>query len=150
MRLPACVLSFGLSATLVLSAQAPVPRALKDARTVFLVNDAGDQARFDDLASELRKWNRFTLADAEEEAELVLTFGRGATNTGAAVPFAGIWLTADEEAFSLVIRDRVAHTTLWSDKEAVGLSSKGTVKKLVKRLRERLGPLSREAPSRPQ
>ena len=34
-------------------AQAPVPRALKDAKTVYLINDGAERDLFDNLASEL-------------------------------------------------------------------------------------------------
>jgi hypothetical protein len=55
------VLSFAVTQSIL--AQAPVPRALTDARTAYLVNAGAGQGTFDDLAKALQKWGRFTLVE---------------------------------------------------------------------------------------
>jgi hypothetical protein len=122
----------------VSGAQAPIPAPLREARTAFLINEVGNQDRFDDLAKELTKWKRLTLVDRAESADVTIALGGARTGTGAIVPVAGILIADEGRAFTLTIRDRNGDL-LWNDRENIGSFSKsGTVKKLVKRLRERL------------
>src|ERR1017187_10501208 len=58
-----------------LLAQAPIPRALKDAKTVYLINDGAKKDLFNDLAIELQKWGRWTLVDDVADSDLTLTIG---------------------------------------------------------------------------
>ena len=123
--------------------QAPRPATLREAKAAFLINELGDQDRFDDLAKELAKWKRLTLVDRAEAADITITLEGARTGTGAVLPVAGMYITDEGRAFTLTIRD-VNGELLWNDREKVGsFSSKGTVKKLVKRLRGRLDKPSR-------
>src|SRR5215217_5641700 len=64
-----------------ISAQAPVPKALHEARTVYLTSTGAGRDLLDRLAKDLTKWGRFTLMDSDADADLVfaLSVGQGAT-----------------------------------------------------------------------
>jgi hypothetical protein len=117
-----------------LHAQAPVPERLLDARTAFLVNEAGDLKRFDSFADELRKWGRFELVDRRDKADVVMTlrtivrgqFGTVVNGSGSLGPIV---------AMTLEIRDRTDDSLLWNDTSPVVRSSG----RFAKHLRERLG-----------
>jgi hypothetical protein len=103
-----------------LSAQAPMAKALIEAKTVYLINDGAGQGTFDDLAKELQKWGRWTLVNDAHAADLTITLGGLA-------PFKG---------WPMTIRTPDG-TQVWSDKEKKGLT-KSVAASLVKELRQRL------------
>jgi hypothetical protein len=76
--------------SILLYAQAPIPKALVDAKTAYLVDDGAGAGRMDDLAKELTQWGRFTLVDSVEASDVTIRFGgfvvfkvRGIGNTSA-------------------------------------------------------------------
>jgi hypothetical protein len=61
--------------SILLYAQAPIPKALVDAKTAYLVDDGAGAGRMDDLAKELTQWGRFTLVDSVEASDGTIRFG---------------------------------------------------------------------------
>lgn len=135
----------GMSHTVLLKAsrevsQAPVPKALREARRAYLLNESGDVRRFDYLAAELRKWNRFSLVDDAAAADVTINLTTGPDRRNMVVPIAGLFLTTSERTFFLIIRNARNDEAVWTDREAEGLTVKGTINRLLKRLRARLVP----------
>jgi hypothetical protein len=76
-----CVLSALLSSAPALHAQA-IPTEAYRAKTIFIRNNAGGAPLENAADEELSKWGRFTLADDEASADIVLVFSKnGITNT---------------------------------------------------------------------
>ncbi|MEQ1574394.1 MAG: hypothetical protein ABL993_09135 [Vicinamibacterales bacterium] len=111
------ILSVG---SLMLSAQAPIPKALMEAKAVYLINDGAGRGTFDDLANELQKWGRWTLVDDAHAADLTITLGGLKAFRG----------------WPMTIRTPDG-TQVWSDKKKKGLT-KNVAGSLVKELRQRL------------
>jgi hypothetical protein len=65
----------GLVLTVVASAQALIPKALREGKTVYLINDGAKQDVFDDLANQIKTWGRWTLVDDAKNADLTMTLG---------------------------------------------------------------------------
>ena len=104
-----------------LNAQAPLPKALVDAKTAYLVNDGAGQGTYDDLADELRKWGRFTLVDDPTGSDVTITLGGLKAFKG----------------WPMTITRTSDKAPLWADKQKKGLT-KNVAQSLVKALRERL------------
>src|SRR5687768_12707970 len=54
----------------------PLPSTLKQARTVFLVNEAPGpttDAEFRELQAQLRQWNRFQIVDRADRADVTIS-----------------------------------------------------------------------------
>lgn len=118
-RLLACLFALGLTAAV--AAQAPIPRALVDAKTAYLVNAGAGQGTFDDLANALTKWGRFALVDDPAKADVTITLGGLQAFKG----------------WPLTITTTTGQTPLYTDKQKKGLT-KNVADSLVKQLRERL------------
>lgn len=106
-------------------AQAPVPKALREAKTAYLVNDGTSLSFIDRLADELRIWGRFKLVDSAKQADITMTLSKWR--------FFGL---------RLVITAADDPHPLWNVTERAGPTS-GAAANLVKQLRERL-----ESPTR--
>lgn len=104
-----------------LAAQAPMPKALVDAKTAFLVNDGAGQGTYDDLANELRKWGRFELVNDPAASDITITLGGLKAFKG----------------WPMTITRTSDKASLWTDKQKKGLT-KNVAQSLVKELRERL------------
>lgn len=72
-----CVSVLGtlLMSSLPAFAQAPVPKALREAKTVYLINEGASESMFDGLAKDLQKWGRWELVDDASRADLTVTIG---------------------------------------------------------------------------
>lgn len=103
-------------------AQAPIPKALTEAKTAYLVNDGAGQGTFDDLATELQKWGRFTLVDDPAGADITITLGGLKAFKGWPIT---ITRTSDK-------------TSLWTDKQKKQMFGKNVAQQLVKSLREHI------------
>lgn len=103
------------------SAQAPIPQTLREAKTVYLINDGASQGMMDDVAKELIKWGRFDLVDNEAAADITITLG-------ALKPFKG---------WPMVITDPKTDSQLWSAAQKRGITNKVSTD-LVKKLRNLL------------
>lgn len=117
------------------SARAQVPSAsdqLRAARTAFLVNAGGYHGTFEDLATALVQWGRWTLVDDPKAADLTITLGGLAVGRG----------------WPITITSTAApHALLWQDRQKKELWSRGAWKggvagAFVHHLRQQL-----EAPS---
>jgi hypothetical protein len=95
-----------LAATGVSLAQAPIPRALTEAKTAYLVNPGARQGTFNDLADALKDWGRFTLVDDAAASDIMITIG-------VLMPFKGWPMTITKTGDS---------TQLWSDRAKKGLT----------------------------
>jgi hypothetical protein len=60
------------------SKHAPLPDAVLAAKTVYLVNETGDQGVTDGAYDAFTKWGRYSIAKSKESAEIVASF----TSTG--------------------------------------------------------------------
>ena len=120
-------------------AQAPIPAALRDAKTAYLVNEAGDVGRFDRIARELREWGRFTLVERMTEADIVIVLThQSAGMVGTVNPYGGV-VMGRAMRLALVVRDRATAEPLWHDTTP----RVGGAPRLVERLRETLEPKKR-------
>jgi hypothetical protein len=72
MRLMACLLL--LSTAAFAAKHAPLSDVLIAAKTVYIVNETGDQDVTDGAYDGLTKWGRFTLVKSRTGADLVLVF----------------------------------------------------------------------------
>lgn len=105
-----------------LYAQAPIPKALMEAKTAYLVNDGAAQDMMDDLAKELTKWGRFTLVDSAEASDVTIRFG-----------FVVI------KGWTMTITNTRDESPLWSGAQRRGIGFKNNASAdLVKRLRNLL------------
>ena len=55
---------------------APLPDALLNAKTVYIVNQTGSQKVMDGAYSEITKWGRYSIAKDKESADTVMVFTR--------------------------------------------------------------------------
>jgi hypothetical protein len=58
-----------------LYAQVPIPKALMEAKTAYLVDNGARPGMMENLAKELTKWGRFTLVDSVEASDVTIRFG---------------------------------------------------------------------------
>lgn len=65
-----------LCSTAFAAKHAPLPEALSAAKTVYIVNETGDQNVTDGAYNGLMKWGRFTIAKSKSDADLTLVFKR--------------------------------------------------------------------------
>lgn len=76
MRICRAGLSLLLSLVPTFAAEhAPLPTALLNAKTVYLLNSSGDAAVFDRLYEKLKAWGRWEVVADGEDADLLLVFG---------------------------------------------------------------------------
>jgi hypothetical protein len=111
-----------LSCAAALLAQAPIPKALKEAKTAYLVNEGVKGETFARLAKELRSWNRFSLVDDASKADVIISMKHPIGPGGA---YLSVVSTSD-------------HTTLWGQNSGLSWSEGTMASKLVKNLREDL------------
>jgi hypothetical protein len=127
----------------LLIAQAPVPGAIKIARTVYLENQASDLKAQDELAKQLGLWGRLEVVDSREKADLIVTLAKAETGTtkGVAVPAGQMTFakSKQQQAFIMSVQVRPTDEAVWSDSETIGkYSTYGGIQNLVTRLKERL------------
>jgi hypothetical protein len=121
MRLRLTLLALALSSA-VLVAQAPIPKALVEAKTVHLVNQGANDGTYNGIAKELLKWGRFELVDAQEASDLTMT-------VSGLVAFKG---------WTLAVTSTATKAPLWSGRAKRGLGT-SVAEGLVKKLRKSLG-----------
>ena len=114
--------------------QAPLPTALRDARTVYLVDETGDRRRLDLLAAEVLALKRFRLVADRSAAETVWTLMKGRAPTSTAVPVAGLWVAVASQEFTLIITTAADPAPLWTTTVPEQMTKRGLVKKLVEPL----------------
>ncbi len=138
------VVADGRSGRIPLSAQVPLPPALREAKAVFFSLDAADMRAMDELAKHWRKeLPSVAIVDAPQQADIVVTVLKGPSGTGYGYLVGGIYGTSGTQAWRLVIRpsDGTSEQTLYTDSEVIGdFSHYGGIKNLVRRLRSRLAP----------
>lgn len=134
MRTALLLLGLFVSAT----AQAPIPAALREARTVYLVNGAGDGRALDELAKHLRAWKIITLVDAESKADVIVRLDASNAGTDVVVPIGGIFVASSTSAWQLTVRAPGHEQPIYVDREEIGEFSRyGGLRKLVARWRTR-------------
>ena len=69
------IAALAFCATASLYAQAPVPKALVEAKTVYLISEGASQNLTNDFASEMVKWGRFTLVDTQAASDITIALG---------------------------------------------------------------------------
>jgi hypothetical protein len=107
--------------TASLYAQAPIPKALMEAKTAYLVNGGTSQGMMDNVAKELTKWGRFTLVDNGAASDITITLG-------GLIPMKGR---------SMTITDSKNKSQLWTAWQGRGFTNKVSTD-LVKKLRKLL------------
>lgn len=65
-----------LSSAAFAAKHAPLPDELLKAKTVYIVNETGDQDVTDGAYDGITKWGKFTIVKAKGEADLLLIFKR--------------------------------------------------------------------------
>jgi hypothetical protein len=120
LRICIWVLGTLLMSSLPVFAQAPVPKALREAKTVYLINEGASESMFDGLAKDLQKWGRWELVDEASRADLTITIGGLKAFKG----------------WPMTIRSTDG-TPVWSDRQKRGITTSVT-EAMVKKLRERL------------
>jgi hypothetical protein len=119
---------------------APVPQALREAQSAYLVNELGDVGRFDAVARELREWGRWKLLDTSNGVDiLVVLAGAQAGVVGNVNPATGALVALPVNRVALVIRHPDSGEVLWNDTTG----RIGAAGRLVDRLRDRLDPKKR-------
>lgn len=118
--------------------QAPLPTALMEAQTVYLVNTSGERKWLDLLADELTKWERFEVIADRKAADLIVTLSFGPMGDGITAPMAGSYFTFEDEAFGITLQGRESDEVVWQDQEGDTFTKKGAVEKLVRKLRRRI------------
>ncbi len=53
---------------------APLPKTIREAKSVFLLNQSSDMKVFDNLYDRMRKWSKWRLVEEAQSADLVLVF----------------------------------------------------------------------------
>lgn len=119
-------------------AQAPIPAALKVAKSVYLLSESAEPKALDELAKPLIDWKRLQLVDAKEKADVTASLDISETSRGAYV--IGLMISRrSESSWVLTVRDANTATVLYSDSETIGGFSRcGGLKKLVERWRKRV------------
>ena len=52
--------------------QAPLPSAIVNAKTAFLVNGGGSSIAFDAFYAEMKQWGKYQIVGSPEEADLII------------------------------------------------------------------------------
>ena len=92
----------------------PRPASLEDARTVFLVNQVGDEQPFNAIAGDLQRWRRWAIVNQPDTADIIVTLAsnsaaqRDSVRPAAARP--GV-----RNSYTLTVRSRVGNTALWRE-----------------------------------
>ena len=102
--------------------RAPLPKALEEAKTAYVLNDSWHSSAGDQCSDELSKWGRFKLVGNRKEADLVFHV------TGSI-----------EDRTTLVVTDARTEQSLWSSKP-------DKPRKTVDELRKRILEQERQAP----
>jgi hypothetical protein len=127
-----------------LAAQAPLPSALREAKTAFLSLEAGDMRAMDDLAKHWRQTlPGVALVEKATEADIVVTVQRGPSGKGYGYLAGPLFGESGTQAWRLLIRSRdgTFAEPLYSDSEVIGdFAEYGGIRNLVRRLRTRLAP----------
>jgi hypothetical protein len=145
MRVPLAAFALLLLPGLVVSSKehAPLPATLIAARSAYLVNASGDPKAFDKFYLELRKWNRFTLAQTRQSADVTMelsTVSNSQVVTGGAYTSGGVTSGTAVAAPIERLRLRVlaGEEVLWTDETDKWVTSGHAPAKLVSNLRNRM------------
>jgi hypothetical protein len=125
----------------MLAAQAPIPKLLREAKRIYLVN-AGTQPKVvDDVAKRLRDWGRFSLVDSRSDADIVIAVAdsTSAGSSAVAAPIGGGFIIAGGPAKALAIQIRSPQDPdpLYTDVEEHGVG-RDEIKNPINRLCYRL------------
>lgn len=108
---------------------APLPKAIYEAKTVYLVNDTGWPKIADKAYKELRSWGRFQVVNDKAEADLILRF------TGAQQTLGGL---ARANKLTMEVLDAKTEASLWKITEDGALLVSNNAKDCIKQLRKRM------------
>lgn len=75
-----------LTAAAFAKPHASLPAALLHAKTVYIQNQSGEAKLLDDCYSEIQEWNRFTIIDRPEDADVIVILSKSSSNSSASVP----------------------------------------------------------------
>ena len=136
--------------------QAPAPVAnkpsglssIRDAKTVYLMNQSTDVKVFDQLRAKLKEWGRWKILDHEDDADLLLVLSRtstyvGSMNTASASGSStyasgfGMSIPLMNEYFYLIAVDRVSQHQLTSASTIRHTISSQSVSALINQIKSR-------------
>lgn len=134
-----------LSAVCVAADHAPLPKQLFEAKTAYIANESGYADIGDKCYQELKKWNRFSLVDNANKADVIFWLGSSEKASGFSVYSQtydnGMTLgTATPNSSGKTILKAVDPKTddvLWTDSR-VWRGFHSATKTLVKELRKRM------------
>lgn len=112
---------FALLMSTAPAAQAPIPKALAEAKTVYLFSDGASDNLVNDFAAEMVKWGRFTLVDTQAASDITIALGGLNRSRG----------------WTMAITDSHDKSPLWTTAQKRAMRSKVSTD-LVKKLRARL------------
>jgi hypothetical protein len=120
--------------------KAPLPAKLQSAKTAFLVNDGVWYKVHDKFYAELKKWGRFQIVEAKEDADIIIVLSSRAAELGGAVavPSGQVVIGGSESKFFLRITDAKDGTPLWSDSTGEAMLVSNSAKRFVKTLKQRM------------
>jgi hypothetical protein len=76
---------------------APLPDAVMQAKTIYLVNHTGKQATLDSAYNEFQKWGRFTIVQ-DKDADIVAVFERGSDDEEGGATRMEVFVRGDHDA----------------------------------------------------
>jgi hypothetical protein len=129
--------------------KAPVPQKLVTAKKAFVVNDGTPSKVFDKFYSEIKKWNRFSLVETKDQADVVIMLtAKNDSNSPSVVPVitggsdrstgGGVIVGANQPTYHLKITDAKDATPLWADSSADVVWAPNSPRKMVSSLRKRI------------
>ncbi|MAG70949.1 MAG: hypothetical protein QF634_12760 [Vicinamibacterales bacterium] len=144
------VLLVGVSVPGISQEQAPLPRHLREAQKIYLLNDSGDLKAGDHLYTKLTEWGRFAVVDSREGADVVAVLTQRPDYSYSFTSASGVVIgslaigggvTVSDEKLFLRIFDGGTAELLWADSATKWVTAGHAPGELVKHLRERLaGP----------
>lgn len=128
--------------------KAPLPDKIRHAKTVFLLNEAGDGKAIDALYSAVKSWGKFEIVQDRSKADLVFLFSdksnyiyAGASTTGARIGTQTNTTTmaypVNMRSFYLRVLDSGSGEALWTESRIMYWTPSKTAKLLVERLKDR-------------
>ncbi len=148
---------------------APLPDLVLQAKTVYIVNLAGDAAFRDKAYDEITKWGRYKVVSKREDADLIFvlsareyttTMVTNSNTTGRVDESGNVNLQGESETSTVVhgttfltVADPKSGAELWSDSKAWGSLLTGfhsATRGLVENLRKRIDEQTGQADSKPK
>jgi hypothetical protein len=70
-----------LTAAAFAKPHAPLPTALLHAKTVYIQNQSGEAKLLDDCYTEIQEWNRLTIIDRPEDADVIVILSKSSSSS---------------------------------------------------------------------